>query len=112
LALATARSERYYAAELHRVRAGLLREPVAAEAELRRAVTLAGQQGNRGLALRAATDLARTLGGSAGRRALAPLSGRFREGLDTADLRAAKAVLDGLEHGPATRVTSPRRTRS
>jgi adenylate cyclase len=116
LALASARSERYFAAELHRIRAGLLAEPVAAEAELRRAVTLATQQGNRALGLRAATDLATMLGGAPGRRALAPLYGRFREGLDTADLRAARATLERLDAAPSPAagapVTSRRRRRS
>ncbi len=113
LALATARSERYYAAELHRLRAGLLAEPVAAEAELRRAVTLATQQGNRALALRAATDLATMLGGAAGRRALAPCYGRFREGLETGDLRAARTTLEKLDEGgaPATGARISRRRR-
>ncbi len=111
LALATARSERYYAAELHRVRAGLLHEPVAAEAELRRAVALAGQQGNRALALRAATDLAPRLGGAVGRKLLAPLYGRFREGLETGDLCAARTTLDRLDAGSG-RITSSRRRRS
>lgn len=104
----TARSERYYAAELHRVRAVLLDERVASEAELRRAVTLATQQGNRALALRAATDLATRLGGAAGRKTLAPMVERFREGLGTQDLRAAAEAL--AHFGPA-RVTAPRRPR-
>jgi DNA-binding winged helix-turn-helix (wHTH) protein/predicted ATPase len=110
IAQATARSERYYAAELHRVRAGLLDEPVAAEAELRRAVTVATQQGNRALALRAATDLASRLGGAAGRKTLAPLFDRFREGLGTADLRAAATVLARLAPAPPLRAARrPRR---
>lgn len=50
--------------------------------------------------LRAATDLARLLG-EAGRREearelLVPVYGWFTEGLDTADVKAAKALLDEL----------------
>ena len=81
-----------------------------AESELRRAVTLATQQGNRALALRAATDLAARLGGAAGRKVLAPIHGRFREGLDTADLRNAAATLAAL--APDRPVTAPQRRRS
>ena len=44
------------------------------------------------MALRAATDLATMLGGAAGRRALAPLYERFREGLDTAEAADVLAV--------------------
>ena len=110
LAQTTARSERYYAAELHRVRACLTSDPVAAEAELRRAVTLATQQGNRGLALRAATDLAARLGGAAGRKVLAPIAERFREGLGTHDLRAAAEVLGELRAADTT-VRAPRARR-
>jgi DNA-binding winged helix-turn-helix (wHTH) protein/tetratricopeptide (TPR) repeat protein len=106
LALGTARSERYFTAELHRLRAGLLADRAAAEAELRQAVTLASRQGNLGLALRAATDLATLLSGEAGRRVLAPLSRRIREGADTADVRAARATLAALD----TAVTRRRRT--
>lgn len=108
LALTTARSERYFTAELHRLRAGLLGDRAAAEAELRRAITLATQQDNLALALRAATDLATRLSGAAGRRVLAPLCRRVREGADTADVRAARATLAGLD---AT-VTPSRRRRT
>lgn len=97
LALTTARSERYFTAELHRLRAGLLADRAAAEAELRQAMTLASGQANLALALRAATDLATLLSGAAGRRVLAPLCRRIREGADTADVRAARTALAALD---------------
>ena len=50
--------------------------------------------------LRAATDRARVLrdqgDGMAARQLLAPIFGWFTEGLDTPDLKDAKALLDGL----------------
>jgi DNA-binding winged helix-turn-helix (wHTH) protein/tetratricopeptide (TPR) repeat protein len=108
LALTTTRSERYFTAELHRLRAGLLADRAAAEAELRHAVTLASRQENLGLALRAATDLATLVSGETGRRVLAPLCRRVREGADTADVRAARAALAAL----ATAITPSRRRRT
>jgi predicted ATPase len=53
--------------------------------------------------LRAATSLAR-FWAEQGRRAeanqlLAPIYGWFTEGFDTADLKEAKALLDGLAEG-------------
>jgi len=108
LALTTARSERYFTAELHRLRAGLLADRAAAEAELRLAVTLASRQANLALALRAATDLATLLSGAAGRRVLAPLCRRVREGADTADVRAARAALSTLDGA----ITPSRRRRT
>ncbi len=114
VARSTARSERYFTAELHRLRAGLLAERAAAEAELRRAVALAKQQGNAALALRAATDLSTRLGGAAGRRLLTPILRRFREGRATADVRAAHAALAGLaatRPAAAKRAVTPARRR-
>ena len=96
LAVATTRSDRYFTAELHRLRAGLLGDRAAAAAELRRAVTFARRQGNAALALRAATDLATLLSGEAGRRVLAPVCRLVREGADTADVRAARATLAAI----------------
>ena len=61
---------------------------------------IAREQGTRGYELRAATSLAR-LWREQGRREearelLAPLYDWFTEGFDTADLKAAKALLDEL----------------
>jgi predicted ATPase len=70
----------------------------AAEAAFAQAVSVARRQGSRGYELRAATSLAR-LWQDHGRRAeardlLAPVYGWFTEGFDTADLKAAKSLLD------------------
>jgi predicted ATPase len=100
---AQATGERWYEAELHRLRAALLlqggdSETAEAEAGLRRALALARKQGARALELRAALSLA-VLWSGQGRRfeaieLLAPVYGGFTEGFDTADLRRARALLD------------------
>jgi predicted ATPase len=95
--------ERWWEAELHRLRAMLLmarRDMPSAEVTLRRAIDLARLRQARSLELRAATSLA-GLWGEQGRRAealelLAPAYGWFTEGFDTGDLKAAKALLDAL----------------
>jgi predicted ATPase len=97
--------ERWYEAELHRLRAVLLlkggdSETAEAEAGLRRALALARQQGARALELRAAVSLA-VLWSDQARRSealelLAPVYGGFAAGFDTADLRRARTLLDGL----------------
>jgi predicted ATPase len=71
-----------------------------AETSFRYALETARRQQAKSLELRAATSLAR-LSGKQGRRAeardlLAPVCGWFTEGLDTADLKEAKALLDQL----------------
>jgi predicted ATPase len=67
---------------------------------LRRAIAVAREQEARLEGLRAATSLARILAERGERRQavdlLAPVYEWFTEGLDTADLKAAKAVLDEL----------------
>jgi hypothetical protein len=74
---------------------------VVAEDQFRQALDWARRQGALSLELRAATSLARLLrdqGSSADARAvLQPVYDRFTEGFDTADLKAAKALLDALE---------------
>jgi predicted ATPase/DNA-binding winged helix-turn-helix (wHTH) protein len=106
-ALATAErtGERWYEAELHRLRAELMRrrggiELAAVEAELQQALDIAQQQQARALALRAATSLAR-LWCEQGRRGpardlLAPVYAAFTEGWQTRDLREAQALLAEL----------------
>jgi predicted ATPase len=74
------------------------REP--AEADLRTALTLARNMGAKALELRAAMSLTRLLRDT-GRRdeahsMLAEIYNWFTEGFDTADLREAKTLLDGL----------------
>jgi predicted ATPase len=96
--------ERFYEAELHRLRGELLlRSPggeASAEGCFLRAIELARSQGAKSWELRAATSLAR-LWADEGKRAqadalLAPVYGWFTEGFDTADLKEAKALLEGL----------------
>lgn len=114
LAETNASSERYFTAELHRLRAGLLVDAGAAEPELRRAVALADRQGNRALALRAATDLARVLDRlghrTVARRLLAPRCRACREGHETADVRAAHAMLATLGGSQGADVARARAT--
>jgi len=96
--------ERWVAAELSRMR-GLLEsvqsgDAAKAHAHLKSAQATASGQSARSLELRAATDQARLLraqGNSVeARRLLAPIYGWFTEGLDTPDLKDAKALLDDL----------------
>jgi len=105
LAVALRTGERWYLAELHRLRAELMRDqPQIAgddmEAELQQALVIAREQQAKSLELRAATSLARLLGEQgeslAARGLLAPVYAAFTEGLQTPDLRTAKALLDWL----------------
>jgi predicted ATPase len=92
-------------AQLHRLRGDLLsRLPPAdwteVENSFRTALTVAREQGTRGLELRAAVSLARLLRRQ-GRRdeardTLGPIFGSFAEGFDTPDLEEAKGLLDEL----------------
>ena len=97
--------EEWYMPELIRIRGELLLlqgDPGAAEAEdcYSRSLAWARRQGALSWELRTATSLARLLRDQ-GRPAdaialLQPVYDRFTEGFDTADLRAAKALLDAL----------------
>ena len=105
LAMAAGTGERWYEAELHRLKGELLlaqglRDEVAVEDSFRRAVAVARSQDARFWELLAATSLAQ-LWRDRGKRAeahdlLAPVYGWFTEGFDTADLIEAKALLDSL----------------
>jgi len=105
MALAETNGERWYQAELYRVRGVLLLHQdgdnqAMAEADFERAIATARGQQASWLGLRAATSLAR-LWAEQGRRTqahdlLAPVYGWFTEGFDTADLKDAKALLDEL----------------
>jgi predicted ATPase len=80
----------------------------AAEDHFRQALDWARRQGALSLELRAATSLAR-LWRDQGRPAegmalLQPVYDRFTEGFDTGDLKAAKALLDGLAEPNALRI--------
>jgi class 3 adenylate cyclase/predicted ATPase len=97
--------ESSYASWLHRIRAELLKHTDGAagaeiEASLNQAIAIAQQQDAKGWEIGATTDLAR-LWTEHGRRAeardlLAPVYGWFTEGFETADLKAAKVLLDEL----------------
>ena len=71
-----------------------------AEADFRRSLELARNQGALSWELRAAASLARILQGQPAdaRNILRPVYRRFTEGFGTADLQAAKALLDALDH--------------
>ncbi len=94
---------RFFDAELHRIRSGLLlgmRRTNAAEHSCRTALEVAREQGARMWELRAARDLAQMLRDQ-GRQAeardlLAPIHSWFGEGFDINDLQRSKALLVGL----------------
>jgi predicted ATPase len=101
--------ERYWEAEIYRLRGQLLAAashpagPAAArsaEACYRRGLDISRGQGARSLELRAAVSLSR-LWQAEGRQGearelLAPVYERFPQGRETSDLRAAAALLDEL----------------
>jgi predicted ATPase len=96
--------ERWQEAEIHRLKGELTLSmegaDAAAEQFFRTAIEVAREQEARSPELRAATSLAR-LWAERGERQkahdlLAPVYDWFTEGFDTADLRDAKALLDGL----------------
>jgi predicted ATPase len=97
--------ERYWEAEVHRLRGVLLLRqpgtpPVEAETCFRQALDVARRQEAKSLELRAAMSLSR-LWEQQGKRAeahelLAPIYGWFTEGFDTADLQEAKALLNEM----------------
>jgi predicted ATPase len=106
LTLVGATEERWWEAELHRLKGELLLqlaipEGLQAEACFQQALDVARSQQAKSLELRAAMSLSR-LWQQQGQRAaartlLAPLYDWFTEGFDTADLQEAKALLDALE---------------
>lgn len=94
-----------YMPELLRMKAGLLRamippRPEEAEACLMQSLELSRGQGALGWELRTAIDLAALLAGKGFRQpakeVLERAYGRFTEGFDTADLRAAERLLEQL----------------
>jgi len=105
LAAVDQQEERYYEAEIHRIRGEvLLRQDhsnnAQAEKCFRKAIEIAREQSGKSLELRATTSLARLLM-KQGRRdgahsMLAEIYGWFTEGFDTADLKEAKALLSEL----------------
>jgi predicted ATPase len=97
--------ERWFEAEANRIAGAIAlksQEPDAAKAEayFERALTVARQQQAKSWELRAAMSMAR-LWRDQGKREvarelLAPVYGWFTEGVDTRDLKEAKALLDEL----------------
>jgi len=95
----------FFEAESNRLKGELLlacSEPdeKQAEASFRKAAAIAHGQGARSFELRAASSLARLLArqgrGEEAHALLAPIYGWFTEGFDTADLKAAKLLLEQL----------------
>jgi len=98
--------QRFYVAELHRVRGELLLDQAAANAasaeqSFRRAIEISRLQHAKSWELRATTSLARLLGKQRKRgeahKMLAKIYAWFTEGFDTADLKDADALLDKLK---------------
>jgi predicted ATPase len=97
--------ERYYEAELHRLKGELLLQHAAlevsqAETCFQQALAIARRQQAKSLELRAAMSLSR-LWHQQGKRdearaLLAPIYGWFTEGFDTVDLQEARALLEEL----------------
>jgi predicted ATPase len=97
--------ERFYEAELHRLKGELLlvstpADPLGAERSFRLALEIAERHKAKSIGLRAALSLAR-LRAKGGRQSeahdlLAPIYGWFGEGFRTPDHKEAKALLDEL----------------
>jgi DNA-binding winged helix-turn-helix (wHTH) protein len=105
-AQAESSGERYWEAELHRLEGEVLLAAAGdrnrgdrAEACFRRALEVAGRQGATSLELRAALSLSRLASSPDAHQLLGEVVGRFTEGHDTADLRAAQTRLS-LIHAP------------
>jgi predicted ATPase len=104
LSLVATTEERWFEAELHRLRGEALLamgSADTAEASLQHALTVARRQNSRLWELRAAMSLGR-LWATQNRRAearelIAPVYSWFTEGLETPDLKAAKSLLDELQ---------------
>jgi len=105
LAMMAAMGEQIWLSELHRLKGELLlmRAPsdhASAEGAFREALAIAHQQGAQAWELRAAASLGRVLGRRGrrdeARQILGDVYGRFTEGLDTANLTEARALLAEL----------------
>jgi predicted ATPase len=105
LSIVSHNSERFFEAELYRLKARALLMRGAAEIEaeslLDQALRTARSQQARSLELRAATDLARLWMNqdkrTEARNVLSSIYRCFSEGFDTRDLKEAKTVLDQLQ---------------
>jgi len=100
-------SERYYLAELYRLKGELLLQQTSARAVsstaescFNQAIEIAQQQETKSLELRAAISLAHLYQNQDRQKdahdALAPVYESFTEGFDTMDLRAARALMAEL----------------
>jgi predicted ATPase len=104
LTLADTTGERWYEAEIHRLKGALLLQQsvdhqVEAETCFQHAISIAQSQQAKSWELRAATSLARLWQQGKRQEAydlLAPVYNWFTEGFDTADLKDAKMLLDEL----------------
>jgi predicted ATPase len=103
LALVEETDERYFEAELYRLKGELLLaqgDDAGAEASLQKAVEVARRQSAKSWELRATTSLARLWQKQGqtdeARQVLMQIYGWFTEGFDTPDLKEAKALLDEL----------------
>jgi predicted ATPase len=105
LAAAEHTGQRYWDAELHRLK-GMLTRSSEAESCFLDAIRIAQRQGARSLELRAATALSRLWAntGKVGEAhaLLSAIYDGFTEGFDTADLSDARALLDQLERRART----------
>jgi len=102
-AQAESSGERNWEAELHRLQGEVLLAAAdnedrgdRAEACFRRALEVAGRQGATSLELRAALSLSRLGNSPDAHKLLGDVLGRFTEGHDTADLRAAQTQLSRI----------------
>jgi predicted ATPase len=103
--VARSKEERFYEPELHRLKGELLQIGGSTSSEVascfQEAIEIARRQGAKSLELRAATSLARLWRDqgkpSEAQQMLAETYGWFTEGLDTADLKEAKALLEELQ---------------
>ena len=98
-----ATGERWYEAEIRRLRGDLLKaagDSTAAEASFRDAIAVASKQQAKLFELRASASLSRLWRDQGkvqqARELLAPVYGWFTEGFDTRDLKDAKALLEEL----------------
>lgn len=107
LAIVAQTGEAYYVAELHRLRGVLLLQQATSAAQrdaaaqcFQQALTVARQQQARALALRAAVSLGHLWQaqghGAAAQALVEEIAGEFPDAAETADLRAARALLNVL----------------
>ena len=98
--------ERFYEAELHRLKGELIfqqsHDVAEAETCFHRAIAIAQSQQTKSWELRASTSLARLWHGQGktveARELLAPAYNWFTEGFDTADLKDAEALLEAVSN--------------